>query len=110
MNIIARRYFAIVAITSIVVNFSFTLQSKRLPEPNLDQPSFVIKGSMPSKPLKTRDGITLIYGIGDSLMEVSGVPGKEMHSPRVIAVIPVFFITENIALLGTNYSHCAVSG
>jgi hypothetical protein len=90
MKNIVRSSVVFLAISSILAVLSFVLPNG-VPKPKLEPTYLVVNGSMPAKPLETRDGITLVYGIGDSLMQASGIPGKEMQSPQVIAVIPKMF-------------------
>ncbi|HSB93004.1 MAG TPA: sialidase family protein [Flavitalea sp.] len=77
-------------IAAILACLSFNNKPNGVPKPNPNKPYLLAKGSMPARPMETRKGISLIYGIGDSLMEASGSIGKEL-SYRVIDVIPKLF-------------------
>jgi hypothetical protein len=90
MKNFVRSLVAFVVISGILVTFSF-VRPNGIPGPKPEQPFLVVNGSMPAKPLETPNGITLIYGIGDSLMQASGNVGREIQSPKVIAVIPKMF-------------------
>lgn len=46
---------------------------------------------MPARPIESGGKITVIYGNGDSLRQVTGLPGKVMGSPELIGVIPGMF-------------------
>src|SRR6478735_6106237 len=78
-------------IPAIFILLSFTGQPKEAPAANENQPFLIANGSMPAKPLQTGKEMTIIYGSGDSLMQVSGIPGKTMNAPTLIAVIPKMF-------------------
>ena len=91
MKNILRGSLFVVTLSSILAIVSFTHTTNGVRKPNPGEPYLVVNGSMPARPLETPDGITVIYGIGDSLMQASGIAGKEMQSPQVIAVIPKMF-------------------
>jgi hypothetical protein len=81
----------LLSLSAVLLTLTTIAQTNITDQPKMETSFVIAEGNMPARPVESAGRITIVYGSGDSLMQVSGASANKMGSPKLVAVTPGMF-------------------